>query len=104
MQMQSVKQHLVLSFVFASGFAFINMLVSGAELVSTLAQLPLFFGVMFLTMRGTNRVTVALTKRFRKEPPPSALPVAPPEPTSERPEHAQRLRRRRRRRGRGRRV
>ncbi len=103
MQMQSMKQHMILAAVFASGFALINMWVSETDLVTTLVQLPLFFGVMFLTMRGTNRITVMLTKRFRKEPPAPEV-LAPPEPTSERPEHAQRRRRRRRRRGRGRRV
>ena len=104
MRMQSMKQHMVLSFVFATGFAFINMWVSGTELAATLLQLPLFFGVMFLTMRATNRITVAMTKRFRSEPPPELPALEPPEPTSERPEHAQKRRRRRRRRGRGRRA
>lgn len=100
MRMQSMKQHLVLALVFATGFAFINMVLSGTDLASTLASLPLFFGVMFLTMRATNRITVAMTKRFRKEPPAPELPSPPPEATSERPEHAQRRRRRKRRRGR----
>lgn len=103
MQMQSTKQHMILAAVFAGGFGLINMWVSDAALVTTLVQFPLFFGVMFVTMRGTNRITVMMTKRFRKEPPVPEV-LAPPEPTSERPEHAQRRRSRRRRRGRGRRV
>lgn len=96
-----MRQHLVLAALFATGFGLINMWVSGTDPVTMLAQLPLFFGVMFLTMRAMNRITVSLSNRLRKDPPP---PPALPEPTSERPEHAQRRRQRRRRRGRGRRF
>ena len=103
MQMQSTKQPVFVAGVWAGGCGLINMGGSDAARVTTLVQSPLVLGVRFVTMRGTNRITVMLTKRFRKEPPAQQV-LAPPEPTSERPEHAQRRRRRRRRRGRGRRV
>lgn len=89
--------------VFATGFALVNMWISGADFLSTLFAIPLFFLVMLLTMRGTNRIAVAISNRFRPPTPePERLP--PPEPSSDRPEHAQRRRSRRRRRGRGRRT
>jgi hypothetical protein len=86
--------------VFATGFALVNMWVSGADLVSTLFAIPLFFLVMLLTMRATNRVAIAIANRIRP-PQPEPEPIPEPEPSSDRPEHAQRRRRRRRRRRRG---
>lgn len=103
MQTQSMRQQLVLSFLLSTAFGLFTLWRGTDTVGATVVRTAIIFGLMFLTMRGTNRVTVALTKRFRKEAPTPEV-LAPPEPTSERPEHAQRRRRRRRRRGRGRRV
>ncbi|HJM88240.1 MAG TPA: hypothetical protein QF624_01285 [Dehalococcoidia bacterium] len=97
MRSQSVKQHLITAALFAGGFSVLNIVLSDTSVRSAATSFPVFFAIMFLTMRATNVVTVALGNRFRT-PPPEPLP--PPEPTTERPDHAQRRRRRPRRRGR----
>ena len=97
MRSQSIKQHLITASLFAGGFSVLNIILGDSSVRSAAESFPVFFAIMFLTMRGTNVVTVALSNRFRT-PPPEPLP--PPEPTTERPEHAQRRRRRPRRRGR----
>ena len=59
-----------------------------------------FFAVLFVSMRATNRLSLAVARRVearaaRNAPPPKAPPV----PSSERPDHAQRRRTARRPRG-----
>ena len=71
---------------------------SGRDWAATLIVLPLFVTVAFWSILLSRWIS----RRFTKRPEP-VLPEQPTEPTSRRPDHAQRRRRRRRpRSGRGR--
>jgi hypothetical protein len=63
---------------------------------------PLFFGIIFFTMRLTNRLTTGIVGRWGPKPQERQAPPPPAEPSSSRPEHAERRRSRRRRRRRAR--
>ena len=103
---QSTRQTIIWSLAATTVWSVIIHVTSNGTLFVTLATFPLLFAIMFLTMRATNRVTGALTRRWLKRPDAQSGPTAdaapePAEATSMRPEHAQRRRtRRRRRRGR----
>ena len=100
MRNQTTRELLVTSALFTAVFSAINLWLTGFDIASTLITAPLFLGVMFVSMRASNRIVRAVSQRFGRPPP---EPAAPPPATTERPEHAQRRRRRRRARGRGRR-
>ncbi len=81
--------------LFTGVWGVVGYIWGGQDLLATLLQLPLFFAIILLTMRGTNRITNMLMGRFGPKPKP---PPPPLEPTTDRPEHVQRRRRSRRRR------
>jgi hypothetical protein len=96
---QSLRQTLILAAVFTAVFgAFVHFTSEDATILTTLVQLPLFFAILFLTMRLTNRLTAALVGRFGPKPAQRTEPSGPRPPSTERPEHAQRRRGARRRR------
>ena len=101
-----MRETLILSALFTVAISAFNLWRSDVDLLGAATLAPLFFAVMFLTMRASNRFGQMFAKRRGGAP---ALPEPADEPerpprTSERPEHArQRRRRGRRRRGRGRR-
>jgi hypothetical protein len=99
-QSQSFKQSFILALIFTLIWGAIGYIWGGQNLLVTAVQLPFFFGVILVTMRATNRITVALTRRFGPKPKPPPEPAAP---TTERPDHAQRRRSQRRRRSHNRR-
>jgi hypothetical protein len=101
MRNQTTRELLVTSALFTAVFSAINLWLTGFDIASTLIMAPLFLVVMFVSMRTSNRIVRAVSRRFGRPPP---EPAAPPEATTERPQHAQRRRSRRRRRGRGRRT
>ena len=96
---QPVWTTLLLSAFAVAAWAAISVFWGDQPVLGTLALTPVFFAIVFFTMRMTNRVTGGLLNRFGPKPP---EPPEPTPPSSDRPEHAQR--RRRRRRGRGRRT
>lgn len=96
MQSQSFKQSFLLSLAFTAVWGAIGYVWGGQTLATTLLQLPFFFALILLTMRGTNWITMRLMGRFGPKPKPPPEPIAP---STDRPEHAQRRRRSRRRRG-----
>jgi hypothetical protein len=95
-QSQSFKQSAVLAALFTGVWGVVGYVWGGQNVIATIVQLPLFFAIILVTMRATNRLTVALFGRFgpKPKPPPDPLP-----PSTERPVHAQRRRDRRRRSG-----
>ena len=101
-----MRETLVLSAVFTVAVSAFNLWRSDTELLAAAALAPLFFAVMFFTMRASNRIGQFIGNRWGRAadaPEPEEEPGRPPR-ESERPEHARRRRRRgRRRRGRGRR-
>lgn len=98
---QSVRATLVLSVLAVGVWAVLSVAWGGQPVVATAILAPVFLGVVYFTMRMTNRITGSLVDRFGPTPP----EPPPPTPSStDRPEHAQRRRSRRRRRGRGRRA
>ena len=100
MRDQTTRELLVTSALFTAVFSAINLWLTGFDVISTLFTAPFFLVVIFISMRTSNRIVRAVSRRFGRTPP---EPAAPPQATTERPQHAQR-RRRRRRRGRGRRT
>ncbi len=96
---QSVRATLILSAFAVAVWAAVSVAWGGQPLAGTLVLTPVFFAVVFFTMRMTNRLTGGLLGRFGRKP---TEPAPPTPPSSDRPEHAQRRRRRRRPRGRGR--
>ena len=101
MRNQSTRELLVTAALFTAIFSAINLWLSGFDIASTLITAPIFLGVMFISMRTSNRIVRAVSRRFGSPPP---EPELPPQATTERPQHAERRRSRRRRRGRGRRL
>ena len=101
MRNQTTRELLVTSALFTGAFSAINLWLTDFDIASTLITAPLFMGVMFMSMRASNRIVRAISRRFGRPPP---EPVLPPQATTERPQHAERRRSRRRRRGRGRRL
>lgn len=73
-----------------------TFITTGGDWVTTALAMPIAASAAFWSLRITRR----LTRRWVRSPPPSNAEPAAPEPTSERPEHAQRRRQRRRPRGR----
>ncbi len=100
MQQQSFKQSAVLAALFTVVWGAVGYVWGGQDVIATVIQLPLFFAIILVTMRATNRLTVALFGRFgpKPKPPPEPLP-----PSTERPVHVQRRRERRGKRSRSRR-
>ncbi|MBM3139995.1 MAG: hypothetical protein FJZ92_07210 [Chloroflexi bacterium] len=98
MKPQSFRQSLILALIFTGIWGVVIHVTSRDQSIgATALSLPFFFAIILLTMRATNRLTVALAGRFGPKPKPKP---APPAPSTDRPEHAQRRRERRRRRGR----
>src|SRR5262245_32654510 len=97
---QSVRSTLIWAAVAVTGWAAYSVFVDHMPLI-TLAWLgPLFFLMVFGMMRFTNRISVAFVRRAEaRRAANMPVPAAPPEPSSERPEHAQRRRMMRRPRG-----
>jgi hypothetical protein len=98
---QPLKTTLIMSALFtALVTGFVTLTGNEGQTAATIAlNALLVFGIIFFTMRMTNRLTVAAVNRFSKKQP--QLGDAPaPEPTTTRPDHVQRRRSRRRPRGR----
>ena len=97
MREQSKRELVILSLLFTAAISVLNLLFAGGDIIAAAFSAPVIFVVMFVTMRLSNRVGRRIANRFS---PPAEQPALnePPEPTSERPQHAQRRRRRSRRR------
>ena len=99
MQRQSWRQTLIFSLLLTAGWGAVTLAFSDSGSVfEALALSPLFFVVIFLTMRATNWATVVIAERFAGKPERRDTRHEPVQPSSARPEHAQRRRRRVRRR------
>ena len=96
---QSVRTTIVLSVLAVGVWVVLSVAWGGQSIIGTAIAAPVFLGVIYFTMRLTNRITGSLVDRFGPEPP---EPPAPTPPSSDRPEHVQRRRQSRRRRSRGR--
>ena len=87
------RQLLVMTVVVAGVASLVSLVTSHGDWVSTLIAFPLFVTFAFWSILFSRWIT----RRFAKTPEPVVR--QPTEPTSKRPEHAQRRRRRRRVRG-----
>ena len=97
---QSLRSSLVYAAVATAVWALVSVRWSDTTPRAALVLAPVFFVMIFFTMRITNRLTEMIAKRFVKPPAARGAPGrAAPEPSSERPEHAQRRRSTRRSRG-----
>jgi hypothetical protein len=90
----------MLAVLFTGIWGVVGYVWGGQDILATVLQLPLFFAIILVTMRATNRITNMLFARFgpKPKPPPEPLP-----PSTDRPDHVQRRRVRRRRRSQNRR-
>ena len=104
MQTQSLKATLLLSALFTVVVVGFVTLVGSDDVtvIGFLLNAVVIFVIVFTTMRLTNRVTAFMVNRFAPHAPRDGDRILqpPPEPSSARPEHAQRRRSRRRPRGR----
>jgi hypothetical protein len=94
MKETTVRQMLIQSLVLGAVFSFVSIVMWHQDPVVMAAFLPPFIGMMFFSYWMTDRIA----RRFRPRPP--VVERFEAEPTTERPEHAQRRRTRRRTRGR----
>ena len=97
MRTQTLRQALIFATLLTVAWGAVLLFTQEeTEPLDLVFTLPLFFAVIFGTMRLSNRF---VTRFFPpRQPPPSPPPTAP---STERPAHAQRRRRRRGRRPRG---
>ena len=102
MREQSTRELLIMAALFSAAFSALNLWQTG-DVLTVAATAPIFFVVLFLSMRLSNRVLRFVAHRFWPPAQPSE-PAPPPARSSERPQHALRRRQGRRRRGRGRRL
>ncbi len=97
MKEQSNRSLVTSALAFTVVFSALNLYLAGGDLMATILVAPVFFLVMFTSMRVSRALTRRLSARWNTSEP----PAPPTEPSSDRPQHARR--RRRRRGGRGRR-
>ena len=97
---QSIRTTLIWAFLATAVWGTVSIRFQDMPLTTALLLGPFFFAVLFFTMRATNRIGDIVARkaeeRAQRNAPP---PKAPPAPSSERPDHAQRRRTVRRPRG-----
>lgn len=93
MQTQSLRTTLVFALVATTVWVGISLVWGGASTAEAAIGFPVFFGVIFFTMRMSNRMTAWVLRRWGPKPPERA-PKGPAvsERTTERPEHVKRRR------------
>jgi hypothetical protein len=93
---QSFRQSATLAFFFTLIWGTASHAFSSeSTILGTALSLPVFFAIILLTMRATNRLSLLIFARFGRKPVPPPPPLAP---STDRPEHVSRRRRERRRR------
>ncbi len=102
MRTQSLKANLIMSVIFTIVVVGFVSFTSSEDITALgfVLNAAVIFVIVFTTMRLTNRVTAFMVNRFGPQGSSEHIAMPPPEPSSSRPEHAQRRRQRRRQRGR----
>ncbi|MSQ41644.1 MAG: hypothetical protein EXR65_01210 [Dehalococcoidia bacterium] len=96
----TLRQQLLSTFSFTVLFSVVYYLFfTDRDWVQAALTAPMFYAVMFFSMRASSLLLRVVASRLRPPPPASERP-SPPAPSTERPDHALRRRSRRRRRGR----